>query len=377
MPEHFRSLQRRSAAFTLVQLPLVSKRKRSAFTLVELLVVIAIIGVLVALLLPAIQAARESARRMSCQSKEKNLALACLNYETSHKVLPPSSYITTAATYNGLSWCVIVLPYIEQGGLGSNLAQRIKDLEKSLGREVDGFDLKELNDLELDLYTCPSDNGADMVDKFRLGNSRSSSYVGIEGSYAARWQRANNSIAYPPCGDGNQGHDCVGVVGQCDPANIDGLMVPGGEISSANAPDGMSNTLMLGERWYQLRMWTIGAYHSEGPPRGVANYKRPKLGPVLQGTCSNSAKNLSHKFPINTDLNTAGYYISHNNDTDRPPMPATAPRGQAYNNFFFGSFHPSGANFTRGDGSVSFLSDDIDLDLYLALGSRNGSETLQ
>jgi prepilin-type N-terminal cleavage/methylation domain-containing protein len=354
-----------------------TRRRPGAFTLVELLVVIAIIGVLVALLLPAIQAAREAARRMSCQSKEKNLALACLNYEGSHKALPPSSYLTTAAAYNGLSWNVIVLPYIEQGGLGSSMAQRIKNLETSLGREVDGFDLKELNDLELDLFSCPSDNAAETTDKFLLGNSRSSNYVGVEGSYAARYQRANNSKAYPPCGDGNQGHDCVGVAGQCDPANTDGLMIPGGEISGAESPDGLSNTLLLGERWYQLRAWTFGAYHSEGPPRGVSNYKRPKLGPVLNGTCSNSAKNLTHLWPLNAEMNVYGYYGSHNNDTDRPVKPAGAPNGQQYNNFFFGSFHTGGVNFARGDGSVSFLADAIDQDVYLALGSRNGSETVQ
>ncbi|MCH8841333.1 MAG: DUF1559 domain-containing protein, partial [Planctomycetes bacterium] len=68
-----------------------SRRSLHGFTLVELLVVIAIIGVLVALLLPAVQAARESARRMSCQNNEKNMALACLNYESTKRVFPPGA----------------------------------------------------------------------------------------------------------------------------------------------------------------------------------------------------------------------------------------------------------------------------------------------
>src|SRR3954466_4246750 len=91
-------------------------RKRFAFTLVELLVVIAIIGILVALLLPAIQAAREAARRTKCANNLKNCALAVLNYEASNKVLPPGSNFAlgpTGAIYpsaSGLGWQILVLP---------------------------------------------------------------------------------------------------------------------------------------------------------------------------------------------------------------------------------------------------------------------------
>ena len=111
---------------------------RGAFTLVELLVVIAIIGVLVALLLPAIQAAREAARRMSCQNNLKQMGLAMLNYEGTKKVLPPGSTMGMPQTRNGLSWHVEILPFAEFSSLQSKIENRIKDNTKvtSSGAEV-------------------------------------------------------------------------------------------------------------------------------------------------------------------------------------------------------------------------------------------------
>jgi prepilin-type N-terminal cleavage/methylation domain-containing protein len=88
--------------------------KINGFTLVELLVVIAIIGVLIALLLPAVQAAREAARRMQCANHLKQLSLACHNYHSTHSVLPPYALTTSSAPQYGANWLVLLLPYIEQ-----------------------------------------------------------------------------------------------------------------------------------------------------------------------------------------------------------------------------------------------------------------------
>jgi prepilin-type N-terminal cleavage/methylation domain-containing protein len=352
-----------------------SAATRRGFTLVELLVVIAIIGVLVALLLPAIQAAREAARRMSCQNNLKNIGMACLNYETAKRVLPPGSTNITKPGPNGISWCAHVLPYVEQGALDSTVQTRVANIIKRIeaGENLDpAYGLAELNDIELNLFVCPSDNGVEMADKFRAG-SRTSSYVGIAGSYAASY-RLRTGSRLTACTDSD---DCRGTpyAGQCAQINTDGLLYPGSEVAMGQIDDGASNTLLAGERWYQLRIWPAGNYHSDTPGRGVSNYKMPVTGYTPLGSCSSSAKNLDDDYPINANLSVVGYYISHDNETDRPFM-SGGSRTMAFNNMLFGSFHVSGANFVHGDGSVVFLSDAIDRAVYLAQGSRNGGETV-
>ncbi|HTN75701.1 MAG TPA: DUF1559 domain-containing protein, partial [Pirellulaceae bacterium] len=105
--------------------PAITGRRSRAFTLVELLVVIAIIGVLVALLLPAVQAAREAARRMQCTNNLKQIGLAILNYENTHKSLPPGGLMQKSGF--GHSWWVRILPYVEQNAVYEKFDQNAPD----------------------------------------------------------------------------------------------------------------------------------------------------------------------------------------------------------------------------------------------------------
>jgi prepilin-type N-terminal cleavage/methylation domain-containing protein/prepilin-type processing-associated H-X9-DG protein len=348
-------------------------RRTQGFTLVELLVVIAIIGVLVALLLPAIQAAREAARRMSCQNNLKQLGLACLNYESAKKFLPMGSTIPgpfpDGNGKNGLSWLVTVMPYIEQSTVSDIIESRIeKYRDDNNGKDPDvGYTtlFADLNDSAIENYQCPSDNPNELVDKFNPALA-ASSYVGVAGSAGSR---APDSSAASQQAYGFYGSK----TDQLGPVNYDGIFYMGSRTNLKEVTDGTSNTLMAGERWYSLRAWTIGGYWSAGEGTGFA--KTPPKG-AYQGENGFGYKNIDRRYPINASLDKVGYYYLHRNDEDRPQAPDTAPKTMATNDLLFGSFHSGGANFVYADGSVHFLTDDLDVIIYEALASKNGQETI-
>jgi prepilin-type N-terminal cleavage/methylation domain-containing protein/prepilin-type processing-associated H-X9-DG protein len=342
------------------------------FTLVELLVVIAIIGILVALLLPAIQAAREAARRMSCTNNLKNIALACLNYENSKGELPPGALNHLKSGDNGFSWQVIILPYLEEGAISNEVAQAARErLQANSNDPLDGYDIAAKYGNGITIYLCPTDT--EIKDKFNQGLS-SSSYAGVMGSYASRegvtgtcMTKGWPSGARDYCA-GNRG-SLSGVV------NFDGLLTEDWPVKLSSATDGLSNTMLVGERWYQLRAWTVGVYWTSPPPGYSITTKKPPSGPCPAAFVS-ACKNIDDRYPINANLDGVGYYVIHDNATDRPVMNSGGRKVMAFNDLLWGSFHPGGANFAFGDGSVRFLTDDLDIDVFLAYGSRNGDDTV-
>ncbi|MCO6044794.1 DUF1559 domain-containing protein [Aeoliella sp. ICT_H6.2] len=334
------------------------------FTLVELLVVIAIIGILVALLLPAVQAARESARRLSCGNNLKNIALACLNYESAKGTLPPGGVNAPGQQQSGLGWPVWVLPYCE----GSVVTEQAIDAFAASG-DAYGSAMDELNRMIMPMYYCPSDPEIKtQQEKYLTADRRQMSYSGVSGSYYSRTGECPKTR--------QTGIYCVAnsLTGTFANNNYDGLMIQDWPVKLRTATDGLSNTMMIGERWYGVRAWMIGSYWLQptDPPPGRFGASTPK-GPQPVSALF-AMKNVTANVPLNVDLRVS-CYIGHDNATDRPQdLPVEQCRSLSVNDLPFGSFHPGGVNFAYGDGSVTFLQDDININVYLALASRNGGE---
>jgi prepilin-type N-terminal cleavage/methylation domain-containing protein len=350
---------------------------QNGFTLVELLVVIAIIGILVALLLPAIQAAREASRRSSCQNNLKNLALAVLNYETNNKALPPAAENIPkngGAHQNGISWHVQILPYIEEAAISSQVVAAIQQRKQTNpNNPYDAYEIAQDFGKTLALLFCPTDTDptAQLALELNYGY-QGSSYCGVMGSYGSR-------MGVTTCSEKIRGGKdwCAGVdssyIGR---VNFDGLLIQDLPVTIQSATDGMSKTLLAGERWYQLRTWTVGGYWVTNSDHPGQDSPPPK-GPTVDSAIA-ASKNIDRRHPINLHLiSRLNTYQAHQPES-RPYgfYLATGGQSQRDNDLFWGSFHSLGLNFAFGDASVKFLRDDLDMNVFMAMGSRNGDETI-
>ena len=298
------------------------------FSLVELLVVIAIIGILIALLLPAVQAAREAARRLQCANHLKQVGLALHNYHSSHRVLPPGGISS-----NELSFIVMLLPYLEQKALYDSFSFDAGDY-RTLAADGSSTSKGKLeNSLScLSMFLCPScsvqrgnlsdqsNNYTERVPKTAEGqDTYTTHYVGVMGPRGTNPLTGADYLSEGPTSYG--GFATQGVLYKNSRVRLDDIS------------DGTSNTFSLGEvAWtgYQrYRTWI----------RGASN------GAAVMGSC----KNLRN--PINSQTALGNF-----------------------NDGAFGSEHPGGAHFAWCDGSVAFVAENADHAMLLSSGSRNGGE---
>ena len=301
----------------------LSSRTLRAFTLIELLVVISIIGVLVALLLPAVQAAREAARRAQCVNNLKQVGLALHNYEGSQRVLPPgyvSAFDASGTDLGpGWGWASMLLPQIEQ-------AVTYSAVNFSVGVEAPSNSTARL--VIVARFLCPSDRvepSWPAVDRDLLTGSplrvicqiAPSNYVGMNG-------------VSEPGPDG------------------EGLFFRNSSVAFRDITDGLSQTLTVGERSQVL---------------GPATWAGSVTGAILY---DNDGDNVG-----TPTLETGpGMVLGHSGEGSGPGANRSEP------NQFYSLHAGRGANFLFADGHVAFLKATMNYTIYVALSTRGGGEVI-
>lgn len=292
--------------------------RNRAFTLVELLVVIAIIGILIGMLLPAVQQVREAARRIHCSNNLKQIGLALHMYHDTRGALPAGWIATDEDGEPGWGWGAAVLPFLERGNLYSQV-----DLTIPIDDEL----VEDVRVQVIDTYLCQSDTSDEIMDLDFLLEDHDH---GGPGSFSPG----------PHGGDGHEhGEDIFvsrgnysGVFGSLEiegnHRNGDGAFFENSEVQFRDVYDGLSNTMVVGERRADLGTVTwVG------------------VSPAVEEPFARIVGSADH---------TPNHRDSHFED--------------------FSSRHPGGANFVFGDGSVRLISDQIDETAYRSLSTKDGGE---
>ena len=368
----------------------MTRRRRTGFTLVELLVVIAIIGVLVGLLLPAVQAAREAARRMQCSNNLKQIGLAILNYESALRTLPLTttgpSRVAAPQGSGFYSWLAMILPYMEQQSLYQSIAfDQLMIDPKSLPNSAAyvGLTISQSHPnaaaarTRVPSYLCPSDSA---VDTNSLGSGRPA-----PGSYAGNvgWLRESTG----PRGDRAPLQRENGAMPIINPANPDPWQVA--RIRLADFLDGTSNTCMVSERLINNAEAVAGPFGSTMPGglnRSVMSYcagagTSPRSLPLWVTYCegvsvSDPVYSVPHGRAWISGWTLVGNLYMHVMPINSRNCHLYSGEDDGTNMVSASSRHTGGAQSVYVDGHVAFISHSVDPEVWWAIGSRDGSETV-
>jgi len=330
-------------------------RLRRGFTLVELLVVIAIIGTLVGLLLPAVQSAREAARRSACSNNMKQLGLTLLNFESTHKRLPAANDRTPAGNNpaaGSYSWCVFILPFLEETNLYNTLSGSTSRFSTPFSA-VAGIATQVQTSLPQ--LVCPSfaeDKQAAVVNGgLATSGCGVNCYKAISG--------VGYTSQYPDSGVGGNGGGAI-TLQYWEPkrANVDG---PYDGVTLAQVADGTSKTFALAESRERTKAAWID---------GTRNWVSAATG----------ATNTAHFFNTSSLrwVSTSGGAAAPGNSA----LLQNRPTGQAWGGYGGSDYGPS--SFHQGnivmhvyvDGHVGQVTNEIDAQLYYALTTRGDSEAV-
>jgi len=338
--------------------------RRKAFTLVELLVVIAIIGILIALLLPAVQAAREAARRSQCTNNLKQFVLAGHNYHDVYKTFPRFSYTYSADSgshWEGFSVHTMLLPYIEQGALYDQWKIRYDTTpDPGAGWWVGGGGghFSAVRKTAIAAFLCPSANRSPM-----------SGWLWGPG--------CNYAVSMGPSLDWDNSTTTPGVFRMWHETKISDIL------------DGTSNTIFAAE---MLTGDNNGGMYTPGEPVRNAQFSGSRSYPNTFTKADIDAWGQQCEANKNDHLSSNGWNWICCNMTQTvfntvvppnwqfPTCIAVNPPGMASDRdgaYPSRSFHPGGTVHALADGSVRFISETIKYDTYQALGTRAMGETIE
>ena len=342
-----------------------SNSRPRGFTLVELLVVIAIIGILIGMLLPAVQAVREAARRIACENNSRQLGLACLNYESANNTYPPgcnipgvtgtfdspsilSSWDSRSSTPyggNNLGWGYFILPFIE----GVNLFDMIPG-DAAWGEDILAADGEPVTSKVIPTFICPSDSTDDVNDTyFTVGQEQKnakSNYIACTGSHmeiGGTGPRAGQTIPRQLSNEHS-----IGTPFALDDFGYWGIMRANSRTSVNDIVDGSSNTILIGER--------------SGLPEGEASDALEQQGAIWIG-----GMNPDNVERSNFEGHSWGGYADNLN-------PDFAVNGSARSRSIASSEHNGGAVVVYGDGSTHFFPENLDPFVLRALATIFSNE---